>query len=535
MRKLILLAILTWGSVAGAAQPPQSALFPYCWGGVGNDRVYYTAGLMLRQLVLYSNPNKDEAVSDLRLVMEYPAEAMETVAVVMSAGYGKVKQELRTEQVMREGKPMVRLTAPMWDIKPGFTWTGKTAWSSWPGWWSAVYARGGKPGDYTVYWHLASAQGDEPEQSAPLTVLPRPIAPAVADRKPGHGVGVWVYSLSNYVECPEVVQGLADTLAACGVRRAYVASTAASTVRALRARGIEVSLTNGWSYSVFAPSPPPDDARAMNAKGEAIPGNAWCPGYVAQRGPAWEQAVRPAVADAMRATHADGFMLDYEGSAAPGYDACNICFCKRCQEAFAAQLGAAGQGLTWPGDVPPDGRLRDKWLRWRCTQGALYVKHIADMAREANPDARTYTWSGGAYRPHPAHVIYSQACSDITQFAPYLTAPTVGTYVYPNDPAKALVGHPNFGTDPTDYGGGIPNMIDVVAWTLKALRPQPVIPCVSGGHTPGGSATPLAGIALLRQQINQHYADGAEGVDFWGTGPLEDGRYQAFMAEWAAR
>ena len=156
------------------------------------------------------------------------------------------------------------------------------------------------------------------------------------------------------------------------------------------------------------------------------------------------------------------------------------------------------------------------------------------MAREANPQARTYTWSGGYYKPYPQHLIYSQAGSDITKFAPYLTAPTVGTYVYPNDPAQALVGSPTFGTDPADYGQGIPNMIDVIRWTLEAVRPQPVIPCVSGGHTAGGSATPLASVDLLRQQISQHFADGARGVDFWGTGPLEDGRYLAFMAELAS-
>lgn len=522
MRSLLLLAAMTLSALAFGLEPPQSALFPHCWGGVGNDSVYYVEGLMLRQLVLYSNPNKDDAVTNVRLVFEYPESALEVVTVVMSDGYGKVKRELQQEKVTRDGQAIVRATAAMWDLKPGFTWKGKTPWSSWPGWWSAVYVKGGKPGQYRVRWRLESDQGVEPEQAVDVVVLPRPQAarPSKA-AEAGHGVGVWAYTLSHYGDFPEVMEGLADTLAASGVRRAYVAAKAGGSAKALQARGLEVCLTNSWSYSVFAPADPPDEARAMNEKQEKIPGNAWCPTYVAERGPAWEKVIRPLVTDAMRESGADGFMLDYEGTAAPGYAANKICFCERCKAAFLK----ATESNEMAGE---------RWLDWRCEQGAVYVKHIADMAREGNPKATTYTWSGGYYKPYPQHIIYSQACSDITKFAKYLTAPTVGTYVYPNDPQKALVGSPTFGTDPQDYGAGIPNMLDIIRWTIEALRPQPVIPCVSGGHTPGGSATPLAGTELLYQQIAQHQKDGARGVDFWGTGPLEDGRFVALMARLAA-
>lgn len=531
--RLLPVACLFAASVAFAAQPPSSTLFPYCWGGVGNDAVYYTQGLMLRQLVLYSNPNKDVAITNTRLVFEYPAQALTVAAAVMSDGPNKVKREMRQRNVMRKGVPMVRVTVPMWDIKPGFTWTGTTPWSEWPGWWSALYIRGGQPGEYRVYWHLESNQGREPEQSAPVKVLPKPATPKPQATVAGEGVGVWVYSLSNYGDFPEVQEGLAETLAAAGVQRAYVAARALPTAQALKARGIKVILSNSWSYSFFAPADPPDDARAHNVKGESISGQSWCPTYVAERGPAWEKVIRPLVTDAIREASADGYMLDYEGTAARGYGADAICFCDRCRAAFTKVLGEEGKTLNWPADVQLAGKWRTRWLDWRCEQGALYVRHIADMAREANPQAETYTWSGGYYKPYPQHSIYSQACSDITKYAKYLTAPTVGTYVYPNDPAKALVGSPTFGIDPNDYGRGIPNMVSVIAWTVAALQPKPVIPCVSGGHTAGGSATPLASIDLLRRQIHQHQTDGVRGIDFWGTGPIEDGRYVAFMAELA--
>jgi hypothetical protein len=268
----------------------------------------------------------------------------------------------------------------------------------------------------------------------------------------------------------------------------------------------------------------------VNEKGVKIPGNSWCPTYVAERGPAWEKAVGPLVTDAIRTAGADGFMLDYEGTAAEGYNACNVCFCFRCQAAFAKSLGDEQCALDWPKDVRPEGKFHEKWLRFRCEQGALYVKNIADLAREGDPKARTYTWSGGYYKPYPSHIIYSQACSDITKFASYLTAPTVGTYIYPNDPAKVFAPNAEFGADPKNYGRSMPDMISIIRWTAEVLKPQPVIPCVSGGHTPGGTATPLAGVDLLTYQVANHLLDGARGVDLWGTGPFEDGRYLALIA-----
>ena len=524
----LLLLSLTAGQ--GAEVAPVSALFPLCWGGRGNDAVYYTEGLMLRQLVLFSNPSQEQALTNVRLVMEIPTEGVEVVKAVMSDGYGRVKTEMRQEAVTREGAPATRITCPMWDIKPGFTWKGKTPWSAWPGWWSALYVKGKRPGRYALAWHLECDQGREPENTAPLVVLPRP-APAGrgGPARPGAGVGVWA-ALSVYGEWPEVVNGMADALAACGVSRAYLSSRVG--VKALQERGVEVSLTSTWPYSVFAPADPPDEARAVNEKGERIPGNSWCPTHVAERGAAWEKAVRPRVTDAMRAAGADGFMLDYEGAAAPGYAASNICFCQRCREAFAREAGATD--LAWPQDVRPSGRLHARWLGFRCRQGEMYVKHVADLAREARPDARTYTWSGGYYKPYPGHAIYSDACSDITRFARHLTAPTVGTYVYPNDLEKAFEPNPEFGKDPANWGRGIPNMVEVIRWSADALRPQPVIPCVSGGHTPGGSATPLADVNLLRYQIANHLLDGARGADFWGSGPAEDGRYLVLLAELSA-
>lgn len=530
MRRLLVCGMLALSLPACAA--PLSTLFPYCWGGVGNEAVYYVQGLMTRQLVFYANPSDTEPVTACELVIDLPAEAVEVVKAVAADGWDRVKTDMTVTDIERDGRPWRRHVVSLWDIKPGFRWKGETPWSQWPGWWTSLYVRGGQPGQYAAYWHLRSAQGDEPEKMAPLVVLPRP---ARARQAAGsvQGLGVW-NSLALYGYWPEVTDGLAETLAHCGVSRLYVnVRDAVLSAQSAHAAGLKVMLFNSWHYSYLAPVEPPDDCRARNERGEPIEGIAWCPTHVAERGAAWEDAVRPAVADDIKRTGADGFMLDYEGAAAPGYDACNICFCDRCREAFADVVGATADALTWPADVRPGGRHHARWLQWRQQQSALYVKHIADLAREARPGALTYTWSGGYYRPYPAHIQYSKACSDITRFTPYLTAPTVGTYVYPNDPVKALTGSPTFGQDPRDYGAGIPNMIDVIKWTVDALRPQPVIPCVSGGHTPGGSATPLASGDLLRYQVANHLLDGATGVDFWGTGPLDDGRYLVLMSELA--
>lgn len=73
---------------------------------------------MLRQIVLYSNPNKEQAATGVRLVFEAPAEALEVAAAVMSDGYDRVKSEVRREAFEREGRQMVRATCPMWDTKP---------------------------------------------------------------------------------------------------------------------------------------------------------------------------------------------------------------------------------------------------------------------------------------------------------------------------------------------------------------------------------------------------------------------------------
>lgn len=525
-------ALLLFAGLA-RAEAPSSALFPHCWGGRNNDAVYYTQGLMLRQLVLYANPNEDAAATNVRLVIDYPTKAVELVCAVMSDGYDKTKTDFETETIERDGQSMTRFTVPMWDIKPGFGPTGDVPWSQWGGWWSALYVKGIEPGKYMLYWHLESDQGNEAENSALLVVLPTPQMPQVRNSQPGHGVGVWVYSLSLYGEYAPVLEGLADTLACTGTARAYTSSKALSSVKALQARDIETSLTNSWHYSYFAPTEPPEEARAWNAEGKPIAGLSWCPTYVAQRGEAWEAAIAPLVSGAMVKTGADGFMLDYEGAAAKGYAANNICFCKRCEKAFRAELGNAGTALTWPDDVRPGGTLHQRWLEWRCEQGADYVKNIADMARDANPDARTYTWSGGYYKPYLEHILYSTNCSDITTFAPHLTAPTVGTYVYPNDPAIEMDSQPGFGVETDLWGGGIPDMISVCQWTVEALNGQPVISCTSGGHTPAGSATPLAGVDLLGYQSANHLVDGVTGIDFWGTGPFEDGRYLQLMADLA--
>lgn len=58
--RLLLGAMLALSVPVWAA--PSSTLFPYCWGGVGNDAVYHVRGLMTRQLVFHASPRPSHAV-----------------------------------------------------------------------------------------------------------------------------------------------------------------------------------------------------------------------------------------------------------------------------------------------------------------------------------------------------------------------------------------------------------------------------------------------------------------------------------------
>ncbi|MGC9317108.1 MAG: hypothetical protein ACP5KN_03625 [Armatimonadota bacterium] len=532
---LVAAGLIALTALTAVADPPRSALFPICWGGPDNEAVHLTHGALQYQLLLYANPNESTPLTDVRLIFECPTEAAELVRPVISNGRGpeNVKTEFEAVAVERDGQARTRYTIPMWDIEAGFGPKGERPWGRWPGWWSILYLRGRLPGRYTMHWHLESAEGNEPEQAAALRVLDALDTPPLEHRAPGRGVGFWAYDLSRYVEIPEVTEGLVQTLADCGLSRVYLQSAAPDTVARLQAHGIEVCLTNAWRHSLLGPGEPPDDARVHDAKLEPITGSGWwCPTYVAQRDDAWEEIIRSRVTRQMASRGFDGFMLDYEG--APAAPAKDVCFCDRCLQAFAEEIGVQPGDLSWPDDVRPGGRLHERWLKWRCGQGAAYVRNVAELAREGRAGASVYTWSAGYYEPYMQHDVYTRSCSDITQFAPFLTAPTVGTYVYPGDPAKELAEHPpGLGTDPQEWGGNLRGMIQVIAWTVDAVRPTPVIPCVAGAHYPGGSVTPLSSVELLRYQAANHLLDGATGVDFWGAGPLEDGRYLALIAELA--
>lgn len=535
LRLLLLAAITvscTFGTVCAA---PLSELFPRCWGGRGNQAVYCAEGLMTRQIFLYANSSRTERITGARLLFEFPADGLEVAGAVIAAGPGKVRSDLRFEEIRRDNERYIRAIVPLYDIEPGFRWEGARPWSKWPGWWSALYLQGKKPGTYGVYWHIKSDQGDETERMVRVEVLPRPAAAQIGAPRSGRGVGVWAYSLSLYGQWPEIAASLADTLAHAGVRRLYLdgGDGARLSFAAARARNMEAVLVNDWPVDLLAPGEPPEAVRARDAALSPIPGNAWCPTAVAERHEAWVERVRPYVAGAMQALAADGFMLNYEGAAAEGHFAADICFCDRCRTAFDTFDGSAA-ALQWPDDVRPGGRLHEKWLKWRHQQGAHYVENVMALAREARADAATYTWSGGAYRPYPAHEIYSRAGSDISLFAPGLTAATVGAYAYPNDPEETFRPNPDFGTAPDDWGTTLPDMIALVQWSAEAIRPVPLIACVAGTRAPAGEATPLAAPELLRYQVANHMLDGAVGVDFWGSGPLEDGRYIELIAELAA-
>lgn len=544
---LLLVAAPVWAE-------PMSTLFPYCWQGNENSAVFYAEGLMTRQLVLYANSDEQRPLTKVELILDLPLGAAELVYAVACDGPGRLKAgapvvvgpgvtydpnqpRLWKTPVARgtregmAGDQFAHYVIPLWDIRPGYRWRGKTPWSEWPGSWTALYIKGQKPGNYAVYWQLRAAEGSEPERMAPLQVLARPASPSTVAARPGGGIGVWVNSLSMYGDFPPVAHGLAGTLKACGVRRVYLTARQALSVGAAHAAGLQAFLTNPWPRDAFAPTEPPgDDYRARDAKGTVVPGNAWCPTYVAWGGDQWEAAVTPSVTGDVKSLGADGYMLDCETVGAPGRKPCELCFCERCHQAFVKELGAA---VNWPGDVRPGGRYYQRWLRWRQEQVAWYVKRIADLARVANPQAEVFIRSQGCYEPYPDHQVYTANCTDLALLARPLTAATVEAITYPNHADEAFADNCDFGTDPANFGRALPDMIDLVRDTVQRLAPRPVVACLAGAPPPFAPASPLATTGLLRWQAVNDLLDGAAGLDFWGIGPCEDGRYLSLLAELA--
>lgn len=88
----------------------------------------------------------------------------------------------------------------------------------------------------------------------------------------------------------------------------------------------------------------------------------------------------------MKECAADGFMLDYE--CAPP-----LCYDERCRQAFGRYTGLAD--VAWPGDVKKGGRYYQRWVEFRCEQGARYVKVIGEAARRARPGCALQAWVAG--------------------------------------------------------------------------------------------------------------------------------------------
>jgi hypothetical protein len=512
----------------------KSSLYPVCWGGEENQELYFVSGEVQRLLVLYRNDMKEDA-TDVAFRLDLP-KGFEVIHACCSSGHTDLKTEFTRTDIVRNGKDYVRVILSMYDIKAGIAPIGDkvSEWGFWKQWYTYFIIRGPEnSGAGTLYWQLTSAQGKEEEQSVTVNVLP-PLKPVVPAKE--FSIGYWAYRPLMYGSFPEVAEELFKTYRAAGIGKVFLQDSTAPKVvngwfQMAKKYGVKPLLTQWWPYTVFSDTEPAEvEGRAVNDKGKLIKGKAWCPQYIADKGVHYKKFL-DSVTEKMKRTGADGLMLDYEGTGAPGVAAKDMCFCERCRKAFEYEIGEAVK--NWPADVRPGAVLHDRWLEFRCQQSAWYIRNMAEAAKAGNPDAVVENWSGGYYKPYPVHRIYSSACSDITKFAPYLTGGSIGTYVYPTDADKELTPTLKFGNDKTFYGSSLADMIEIIRDTVQQIAPVKVYPCVAGSHTLGLSATPLASVKLLRYQALEHLMDGAYGLQYWGLGMMEDGRYLVLTNELA--
>jgi Concanavalin A-like lectin/glucanases superfamily len=533
IKTLLLSCCIALLQVSVHAASIESSLFPLCWGGAENQELYFATDAVQRLLIVYRN-DMGIAATDVEFRIDLP-EGYEVVHGCASAGHTSLKTTVTQSSITRNSKTYTRFVLPMWDIAAGFGPSGSAAssWGYWPGWYSYLIIRGpSQPGRDTVYWQLSSAQSTEPEQQAVANVLPiKPLSAKPSDFK----VGAWLYRPLSYGIFSAVEQEVLGTLGDVGVGKVMFQTynnegNAYRWIFYSHQNDMTALSLQWWPYSVWANTGPPvNQARAVNASGSYISGNAWCPTYMVMKGVYYQNHLN-LITNTILYSSSDGFMLDYEGAAAPGYTARDICFCAaNCRPAFEAVLGSSVS--SWPTDVRPGGSLHQTWLNFRSDQHAAIIGHIADAARVNKPDAVVETWSGGYYTPYPSHQIYSLHCSDISKFAAKLSNVTVGTYTYPTDPLTQLVATLGFGTDPANWGSTLADMIKVVRDTVAPVTPTGVIPCAAGSHSLGGSATPLASTGLLRYEAIECLIDGAQGFDIWGLGFFEDGRYLCLMNE----
>jgi len=334
--------------------------------------------------------------------------------------------------------------------------------------------------------------------------------PGLAPTDPEHlGISLWDGGAQpTGPEAETILDRWHATLARLGVKRIHTAGEA-PVAAASRAHGIQPFLMSWWHYSTQCPPSfePTEEERCTN------PGRSdshFCPVVIAEGSGTYGEFLQT-VTDKMAQSACDGFMLDYE-CAMP------LCYCERCKQAFIEHSGCAD--VDWPGDVKKDGRYLDRWIAFRCRQGALYVRAIRDAAYKARPGCPMQAWIAGY---DYAGTIRS-ATIDISKAAQFMTEPEVPHYTLPADYSDMWT---------ADVGNGSVEMgIQTVNDSLGVVD-KPIIFCSSVIY-PLGSDTVWSDPQILDAQIQAIIAQGARGVSFWG-GHLQgalDGRYLHKVVKW---
>ncbi len=508
------------GSITPRPQPVTRTLYSTFFPlNLGESRMHFAQGHLQRMLLLYANLSHQPA-PQTRLILDLPQD-FQVDKVVMAQSPGRVSTEYTTTTIRRGQETYVRCTIPMFTIPANFKGAGANGlWDRWQGRWSYLYVTPqSKPGKYRLYWRLQSSNASEPEQSAEAEVLPPVPAAQVGQNA---RVGAWLYRLLDYHEDPAFEQRLIAELHHIGVGKIALSlppppshpETDAlwrinrRTVTLARKQGMTTFGVNWWASWTSAPRIPPQEARAVTADGRRV--NAWCPSYVAERKPAFREAVKD-LTEAVRKMGVDGFTLDYRTAFTSQFTDSDICFCARCRNRFKTY--AKIKQLNFPRDALPGGKHRRAWLDFRAWQRAEGAKVLGDAVWSAKKKAIVETWTTGG-NSSSSDNLYVPVSLSARKLSSRVNRVLVSTLLLPPTKtpvdATALVRDAVNRAKPADVTVGI-----LTAPTLNAVR------------------TSRPDVHQLNYQVLSHIADGAAGIDLWGLGVLDDARYAHLISRWS--
>jgi hypothetical protein len=494
-----------------------STFFPL---NLGESRMYFAQGHLQRMLLLYANLSNRPA-PQTRLVLDLPQDfSVEKVA--MTQPDGSVSSNYTTTIIRRGQQTYLRCSIPMFTVPAHFKGKGPNGiWDRWQGWWSYLYVTPQtKPGAYRIYWSLQSSAAREPEQSVEAEVLPPvPVAQVGNDAR----VGAWLYRLLDYQEDQKFEQRLVAELRRIGVGKLVLTMPPSQTshddhaglvrtnqraVKFARKQGITPFGVNWWASWASAPGAPPVFATAVTARGRRV--NAWCPSFIADRGPAFRTALKQ-VTDAVRKMGVDGFTLDYRTAFSPQFADKDVCFDDRCRRRFMSF--AKISQLDFPHDALPGGTHHQKWLDFRAWQKAEYTKALGDAVWAANKKAVVETWTNAAEAAasDSLQVLISNSAS---QLAPRVNRVLISLALLPTT------------KPPVD-------VTTLVKDAVSRAKPASVTVGIMAGPSLSASLTSRPDLDALNYQVLNCIADGAKGIDLWGLGVLDDARIAHLASRWS--